>query len=339
LTSRTILRLLGIAIVSGALLSAQQPQYTLKIDVPYISVDVTVQDPAGQTLNNLPADAFELYENGIRQSLINFSPVSTAYNVLLLFDRSGSTQDKWPLMQRAVAGFIADLRPQDKIAIASFDNDVEFLQPWTGDRQNALVTLPRLTNGSNIGETNFYGAVDQTLRREFRKVNGRRALVVLTDGRDTSFYKQLVGHDRLVDPKEERPFQNVLKTARTERIPAYFIAFNTDRNLEPNTIGADEYRNLRVIYPNSDIPDRYLAAVRLRMEQLADVSGGRVIYPAKLQDIVSLYQQIGHELGTSYSLGYVSSNAARDGGLRQIEVRTRQEGLRVIQSRTSYYAK
>src|SRR5262249_40493576 len=146
-------------------------------------------------------------------------------------------------------------------------------------------------------------------------------------------------HDRLIDPKDERPFQNALKAARTERIPAYFIAFNTDRNLEPNTSGADEYRNLRVIYPNSDVPDRYLAAVRLRMEQFAHTSGGRIIYPAKLQDIVPLYQQIAHELGMSYTLGYVSSNVARDVRLRRIEVRMRQEGLRVTQSRTDYYAK
>jgi VWFA-related protein len=319
--------------------AAQQPEYTLKIDVPYVSVDVTVQDATGQILSDLPADAFEVYENGVRQSIRSFLPVSTAYNVLLLFDRSGSTQDKWPLMQRAVAGFIANLRSQDQIAIASFDSELEFQQQWTGNRQTALLALPKLTEGYNIGETNFYAAVEQVLRREFRKVGGRRALVVLTDGRDTFLYKQLVSHDRLIDPKDERPFENALKVVRAERVPTYFIAFNTDRNLEPNTVGADEYRNLRVIYPNSDIPDRYLAAVRLRMEQLADASAGRVIYPAKLQDIVPLYQQIGRELGTSYSLGYVSSNAARDGSLRRIEVRIQRVGLRVTQSRTDYYAK
>jgi hypothetical protein len=75
------------------------------------------------------------------------------------------------------------------------------------------------------------------------------------------------------------------------------------------------------------------------MEQLSEASGGRIIYPAKLQDILSLYQQIGRELGTSYSLGYVSSNSARDGSLRRIEVRMRREGSRVTQSRTEYYAK
>src|SRR5207249_8068275 len=99
---------------------------------------------------------------------------------------SGSTQDKWLLMQRAVAGFIANLRPQDRIAIATFDSDFAEQLNWTSDRQKALLALPQLIHPQKIGGTDFYGAVDRVLRREFNKITGRRALVVLTDGRDTS---------------------------------------------------------------------------------------------------------------------------------------------------------
>src|SRR5205823_989342 len=128
--------------------------------------------------------------------------------------------------------------------------------PWTGDRQKALLTLPQLINGSRIGGTDFYGSVDQVLRREFRKTTGRRALVVLTDGRDTSLYKDVVNRDRLLEPRQDRPFQSALKTARAQRIPSYFVAFNTDKNLEPNTTGGDEYRSLHILFPNSDMADR-----------------------------------------------------------------------------------
>ena len=145
--------------------------------------------------------------------------------------------------------------------------------------------------------------------------------------------------NRLLDPKSERRFQSVLKTARNQHIPIYFVAFNTDKNLEPNVTGADEYRNLRVIFPNSSAADLYVEGVRRRMEQLAEISGGRVLYPERLEDIVPLYQQIGRELGTSYNLGYISSNAAADGTFRRIDVRTRNAGLRLTQSRNGYYAK
>jgi VWFA-related protein len=335
----TVFRLLALALVSAALLCAQEPDYTLKVDVPLVTVDVTVMDANGNTVKNLPRGSFEAYEDGVAQDLRYFAPVSAAYNVFLLFDRSGSTQGKWPLMQRAIAGFILSLRPQDQIAIATFDYDVQLQQRWTADREKALLTLPKLLEPEHIGGTNFYGAVEETLRRQFRTSSGRRALIVLTDGRDTSFYKDLVTRNRLLDPKSERPFQSALKASRTLHIPIYVVAFNTDKNLEPNAVGGDEYRNLKIIFPNSNVPDRYLAAVRLRMEQLADVSGGRILYPEKLEDIVPLYKQVGQELGMSYSLGYVSSNSRTDGSFRRIEVRARGGSYRVGQSRDGYYAR
>ena len=165
-----ILRLAIVAFVSWAWLSAQQPDYTLRVDVPFIFVDVTVQGAGGTIISDLPQHLFEIYENGIRQQIRYFGPVSTPYNIFLLFDRSGSTQDKWLLMQRAVAGFIANLRPQDRIAIATFDADFAEQLNWTSDRQKALLALPQLIHPQKIGGTDFYGAVDRVLRREFNKI-------------------------------------------------------------------------------------------------------------------------------------------------------------------------
>src|SRR5262245_19386216 len=337
--SSFLFRLIAVSFVSGTLVSGQAPDYNLKVDVPFVAVDITVQDADGKTINNLSQSAFTVYENGMPQEIVHFLPVSTPYNILLLFDRSGSTQDKWLLMQRAVAGFIASIRPQDRISIATFDYTVEVQLPWTGDRYKALLVLPELIRAKRIGGTDFYRALDQTLRREFKKTTGRRSLVVLTDGRDTSLYSDVVKRNRVIEPKEDRPYQSALRAARSQRIPVYFVAFNTDKNLEPNMIAGDEYRNLRRIFPHSDVADRYLNGVRSRMEELAGVSGGRMIYPQRLEDIVPLYQQIGAELGTSYTLGYISSNAKADGTFRRIEVRAQNTALRLVQSRNGYYAK
>jgi len=336
---RFTIGLLAAAFVSGMLVLGQAPDYTLKVDVPFVSVDVMVQDAGGKLINDLSANAFSVYENGIPQEIVHFLPVSTAYNILLLFDRSGSTQDKWLLMQRAVAGFIAALRPQDQIEIATFDYEVETQLPWTSDRRRALGILPELVRPNRIGGTEFYDSVERTLRREFKKTVGRRALVVLTDGRDTALYKDAVNNNRLLAPKDDRRYQRLLKLSRTQRIPVYFVAFNTDKNLQPNLIGGDEYRSLRLIFPNSSLPDNYLIGVRARMEEVAEASGGRVLFPERLDDIVPLYQQIGKELGTSYTLGYISSNGTIDGSFRRIEVYAKETGVRLTQSRSGYYAK
>jgi hypothetical protein len=75
------------------------------------------------------------------------------------------------------------------------------------------------------------------------------------------------------------------------------------------------------------------------MELIAEASAGRVLFPETLEDIVPLYEQISRELGTTYSLGYVSSNPAGDSTYRRIEVRTSGHSLRVSQSRPGYYAR
>jgi Ca-activated chloride channel family protein len=334
---RTFFRLLLVSFVSGTLALAQapDPDFTLRIDVPLVSVDVTIEDTNGNLVKDLPREAFELFEDGVRQDIRNFSPVSTPNNIFLLFDRSGSTQHKWRFMEKAVASFIMGLRPQDRLAMATFDYKVEAQLEWTGDRTKAIRALSQLANPKALGETNLYDSVERTLRREFKKVTGRRALVVLTDGRDTALYRGLAKTNRLFESSEDRLFQKVFRAARDERIPVYFIAINTDRNLDTNA-QRDEYHNLHIIFPNTDVPQRYLRQVRLRMEQLAEVSGGRILFPSRIDEMVPLYQQIGRELGMSYSLGYVSSNPA-NAAFRRIEVRTRDGNFRITQSRAGYY--
>jgi hypothetical protein len=75
------------------------------------------------------------------------------------------------------------------------------------------------------------------------------------------------------------------------------------------------------------------------MEQLAEVTGGRILYPRTLQDVAPLYEAIGRELGLSYSLGYAPRNRTADGKAHRIEVRVRRAGVKVTQSRENYTAR
>jgi VWFA-related protein len=317
----------------------QEPLYTLKVDVPWVTVDVAVTDSSGKSISDLTANDFQVFEDGIPQKINSFAPVSAPYNVLLLFDRSGSTEHKWQFMLRAVAGLIGNLRPQDRVAIDCFDYGFETVVPWSYKRDLSIAALSELVQPGEIGGTAFYSAVETVLRREFKTLAGRRAVIVLTDGRDTSLYKEIVSRNRLVSIQSDRLFQQALKTANKQHIPIYFVAVNTDLNFEPSASGGDEYRNLEVLFPKTNIPDDYLRDVRMGMEQLAGVSGGKILYPKTTGDIVSLYRQIGEELGSAYSLAYISSNSKSDGSLRRIEIRAADGGLHLWQSRTTYIAK
>jgi VWFA-related protein len=225
------------------------------------------------------------------------------------------------------------------VSIAAFDFEFEILSRWTDSRASALTALSELIRPKAIGGTEFYRSLERALRQEFRNVSGRKAIVVLSDGRDTGLYRRLVQTNSLPEPAGEREFQRTFRTALERRIPTYFIAVNTDRNFEPNVQGGDEYRNLQKIFAGTDMAKQYLAQVRLRMQQISEVTGGRILYPKSMEDIIPLYAQIGRELGTAYSLGYSPSSSGSRSAYRRIEVRLKDSRLRLEQSRAGYYVR
>ena len=286
--------------------------YTLKVDVPVVTVDVSVDDSNGNLVSNLTRDDFLIYESGEPQDIRFFSPVSAPYNVFLLFDRSGSTQGKRDFMRRAITAFVVTLRPQDRTALGYFDDELKVPLRWNADKTKILAAVNELMDSRVSNGTNFYASLDRTLRSEFDGTTGRRAVIVLTDGEDTSSFRQF-----------NRLFERTLKTAKERHIPIYLIAW-------------DEGADLKNPFPSLQ---EYFETVRRNMEQLADVSGGQILFPKNLKDVVPLYQQIGRQLGTSYSLGYVPETRGPAGSFRRIEVKTRAGGLRVTQSRPGYYAR
>jgi VWFA-related protein len=330
-----LLRLLLLGIVSASSILAQEPVYTLKVEVPIVSLDVAVFDAANKPVTSLDVYDFLVYEDGVPQQIRNFSPVTTPYNILLLFDRSGSTQSRWMLMQSAVAGFLSNLRPQDRAALAAFDADYELLAGWKDSRDQPIKALDALVRPrpESVGLTDLYRALERSVDREFRGVTGRHAVIVLTDGRDDSLYRQTIAGNHAPSAGEDRDFQKTLRSVQKQRAPVYFIGVNTDRNLEATNPGVD-YLRLRQIFPNSSVPLQFLTEARLRMESLANGAGGRAFFPDRLEDIVPLYDQIGRELSGSYSLGYAPPST-KSGRMHRIEVKVRG-GLRVWQSRTTY---
>jgi len=331
-------RLLLAASVSFGCVLAQEPVYTLKVNVDRVPVDVAVFDAGNRPVASLTAQDFQVFEDGIPQKIVDFSPMAAPYHILLLFDRSGSTQSQWTLMQRAAAGFLSRLRGQDRVAIAAFDEEFEMLQRWTAGGSSYFDALDRLARPQSAGQTDFYGSLERSVTREFRGIAGRRVALVLTDGRDTALYKRTLALDRVPGPTEDREYQRVLRAAQKESIPLYFIALNTDRNLNEGSAVGGDYLNLRRLFPGASIPLDFVTAARTRMEELAGATGGRVFFPKGIEDVIPLYDQIARELSASYTLAYEPARRENGGGnYRRIEVRTREPGWRVWQSRTGYY--
>ena len=317
---------------------AYAQDFTLSVDVPVVSLDVSVTDENGQPVDGLRAEDFEILENGERQQVRYFGSSTAPYHVYLLFDSSGSTRHKWDFMRRAAAGFVEFIKPQDRVSVGIFDARLKTLTDWDDSREDTLAALNPITNGwRSAGTTEFYRSLERAIERSFDRIRERRAIIVLTDGRDTSLYREIIRHNRVMRPEEDKRFKGLYQAAAEGGIPVYLIAVNTDLNLDGNTEGADEHRNLKIIYGESPVPKQYLEQVRIRMGRVAEISGGQILYPKTLDDVVPLFEQIGQTLGHSYSIGYVPEIEGPDTVLRRIVVKTGNDAHSVRQSRAGYY--
>lgn len=314
-----------LVILSGsafAALSQDTPSRApdaIRMDVRLVSVDVTVVDAQGRSVPDRTREDFEILEDGIPQTIRNFSPVDSPYNVLFLLDCSESTRDRLKLLVDTMEQFVGQLRASDRIAVAAFGSRVHTLLDWSSDKKRKI----NFVDDPICRSTDFYSALDWSVRK-LRDVSGRRGVVVFSDGFHTEVARKEVVVNgtrvlRVIPPKDDREFQRVASRVREAGSPFYFIAVDTDLNPGPSYAGP--------------VPD--LQQIRARLEQLADESGGQIVFPKTAKDVAPLFLQIARELGTSYSLAYTPPHA-RDGGYHSIVVRVRGVSYQVHQSRKGY---
>jgi Ca-activated chloride channel family protein len=339
---------LAAALIAAARLlqlAAQDDTFKLKVDVPVVSLDVIVQDANNHPLTDLRRQDFQLYEDGVLQEVTHFSSADTPRSTLLLFDVTGVMESEGPLMVKAMNVFLANIRSQDRVAVAAFGPEFEMLMNFRSVEPGKPVNvkLPKTRIGSNVYDVLSYGG------KRIKDEKGRKAILAMTDGRDTFTFNETKRLGYVPTMKQETGFQGRLNDLRKRGVPIYFVALDTD----PRYMGQYDYEYAYLKNPadyqhspeyargarTPTIAEDYLVGVRQRLELIAEVTGGRVAYPKNLQDVVGLYETISRDLDSSYSLGYSPKNAADDGKRRRIEVRVRGEGLKVIQSRDGYGGK
>ena len=190
----------AMCVIAGAAQTQKQDsEQTIKIDTTLVSVPVIVSDRQGRYIAGLKASDFTLYEDRVKQPIVFFADTEEPINVALLLDTSKSTA--WVLddIKKTARDFVKQLRPQDRAMIASFDRDTTALCELTSDRKK----LERAIGAAQIGEgfgTKLRDAVQAVMKEEFRTVKGRKAIVLLTDGKD---HGSVVAEQTLLDTAAE----------------------------------------------------------------------------------------------------------------------------------------
>ena len=154
------------------------------IDTKVVSVPVKILDRKGRFIPGLKQEDFEVSENNIPQEIAYFSNEQQPFTVALVLDMSYSTTFKIEEIHQAAMSFIAQLRKDDKVMVVSFDGELHILTAPTSDRD----ALQRAVQGTRIAAngTSLYEAIDFVINKKFNKIGGRKAIVLFTDGVDTT---------------------------------------------------------------------------------------------------------------------------------------------------------
>jgi VWFA-related protein len=290
-------------------------------DKTSLSLDVAVFDPHGRAVTNLNRSDFDVLEDGIPQKITSFTSADTPYNILLLLDCRAETRDRLNLLTAAVARFSNQLRPEDRLEIAIFGSGVQVVLDWNSGRSGGI----KISDNPICKKSDLYGAMDWSAK-EVHKVSGRRSVVVFSNGYQTEVRREEIplngtNVQRIVPPEKDTEFQKILKVIREAGAPSYFIAVDTDIN--PASHDANSLQDLQ--------------QQRARVEQLAEASTARTVYPRESSEIVPLFLQIGRELGASYSLAFIPQHS-RDGNYHTVDVQVRNQNYIVALARQGYTA-
>ena len=155
----------------------------LRVDTTLVSIPVSVMDRDGKFIPNLRKEDFQIWEDGVEQQVAYFASTEKPFTVALVIDTSGSTKNKLEEIQDAAIAFVEQLRPDDRVMVVSFSDKIRVLSQPTSDRNMLRNAILQTDAGSG---TRLYDAVDMVINEYFNRVEGRKAIVLFTDGVDTT---------------------------------------------------------------------------------------------------------------------------------------------------------
>jgi len=157
----------------------------LRVTTNLVSVPVSVMDRDGRYIFDLKQEDFRIYEGGVEQQIAHFSSVEQPFTVVLLMDSSSSTISYLDQIRDAASAFIAQLRPRDSVLPITFDGVIHpLLYKGTSDRTFLNAALSKMRSDEGNNGTRLYDAVDFSYQL-LRRVRGRKAIILFTDGEDT----------------------------------------------------------------------------------------------------------------------------------------------------------
>ncbi len=291
--------LAAVALSAGAAtagLVAQQQTPMFKAGTQVVSLFVTVADAQKRLVPDLTQDEFQVFDNEKPQSIVYFDNSIHPINVVVMLDTSGSMTLTIDLLKRAAEQFIIRLLPEDKARVGAFNDKIQINARWSNNRDQLVTDVKDLDYGNG---TRLWDAVGTALD-ELKGIEGRRVILVFTDGDDTESKTMNLGR--------------VIERARVDEVMIYAIGLESR-------------------YFNGQMQVRTKPDAGLR--KVADETGGGYFELTKASELASTFTKVAQELHSQYVIGFTPTQL--DNRVHKLAVKMKQPGM-TARARRSYVA-
>ncbi|MGD9562309.1 MAG: VWA domain-containing protein [Pyrinomonadaceae bacterium] len=297
----------------------------IRVETNLVTIPVSVSNRDGFYVANLRQADFKIFEDGVEQKIEYFGTTDKPFTVVLLIDVSPSTSYKIEEIQAAAWAFVQQLMPHDRVMVVQFDSSVDVLAEPTGDREKIAKAIRKTGFGNG---TALYEAVERTLNKYLAKIDGRKAVVLFTDGVDTtSWSADYVGTLEDAEESEAVIFPIYYNTfLQTIGIGGGGVMSTPPTLGLPGSIGGTNTQRISEEY----------ARGRAYLTELAGVTGGKLFRAESTPGGLSAaFESIAEELRRQYVLGFYPEKTGSPGTRRSIRVRVDKPKL-IIRARDSY---
>lgn len=291
----------------------------IRVPTDLVTIPVRIASLDGKPVTGVARGEFKIFEDGVEQDIAYFSDDEQPFTVALVLDMSYSSAFKLDEIQTAARIFVSKLRQADRVMVVSFDEKARVLCEPTNDRRVLRLAIESSEIGSG---TALYDTLDTVLGLKLATVSGRRAIVVLGDGVDTSSVtagarmveQKFLGGDVIVYPIQYDTFDDVQKSKRKD------AEIRFDDNDRPYVVSSPPKKGER---------EQDYESARAFFKNISAFTGGRVYRVTSTTNLNAAFSNIADELRKIYSVGYYPAGDRKSGAAYDIKVRVYRPNLKI----------
>lgn len=297
----------------------------VRVETNLVTTPVSVLDRNGRFIAGLTKKDFKISENGVPQKITYFQSSEQPFTVILMIDTSPSTRYKIDEIHYAALTFVNQLRPTDKVMVMAFDGRMRILTEPTVEKSAIFAAIYKAQFGSG---TSLYDAVDYVTSLDLVKALGRKAVVIFTDGVDTT--------------SRQASFESTVSDVEEVDALFYPIRYNTQQANNPSASAVPYGIQLPtgvVLQLNRGQSAAEYEKGKTYLETLATNTGGRIFEADTIPNLEVAFAGVAEELRRQYSIGYYANEDGKPGDRKKIKIQVARPANAVVRAKTNYVVK